>query len=415
MESDHGRRPPPASRAVEREPTPLTPGRRGAGLPPRLKAGLESLSGIAMDDVEVHFGSSSPATIGAEAYARGPLIHLAAGAEHHLPHEAWHVVQQKQGRVPGSGIHRDPGLEAEADEMGARAATLDAAPLAAPLAHRPLAAAAAPLQGMFWSKVGSTYQWRDRDPDDRDVPTQEMRSRDGVPYPVYVPRATHDDRIARCIDVIGNLLGDHPNAAIRPDVDPADLACWNWALTGLTGRGVAPDPVFGFVRMQTPGHALQTAYPTDAAYIDEVPLHEGRDWIRDNAHHLRNVHVAHQTALADPNVPKQAADAAAVRTLASMILTANGFEISVAATPYEVCVQYTIADGVVWDHWWLRVGGYTVETFPEMHGIQIARAEQLKPDRGVLRFHVTTIRPEHVDRIEKTLEDELRFGEHDDG
>ena len=69
------------------------------GLPDTLKAGLENLSGQRMDDVKVHYGSSRPAQLHAHAYAQGTDIHLAPGQEKHLPHEAWHVVQQKQGRV----------------------------------------------------------------------------------------------------------------------------------------------------------------------------------------------------------------------------------------------------------------------------------------------------------------------------
>ncbi|MEL6127089.1 MAG: DUF4157 domain-containing protein, partial [Pseudomonadota bacterium] len=34
------------------------------------------------------------------AYAQGSNIHLGPGQDQHLPHEAWHVVQQRQGRVP---------------------------------------------------------------------------------------------------------------------------------------------------------------------------------------------------------------------------------------------------------------------------------------------------------------------------
>ena len=33
------------------------------------------------------------------AYAQGTDIHIGPGQGTHLPHEAWHVVQQKQGRV----------------------------------------------------------------------------------------------------------------------------------------------------------------------------------------------------------------------------------------------------------------------------------------------------------------------------
>lgn len=69
------------------------------GLPDNLKSGIENLSGYAMDDVKVHYNSDKPAQLQAHAYAQGNHIHLARGQERHLPHEAWHVVQQKQGRV----------------------------------------------------------------------------------------------------------------------------------------------------------------------------------------------------------------------------------------------------------------------------------------------------------------------------
>ena len=69
------------------------------GLPDQLKSGIESLSGIDMSDVRVHRNSSKPAQLQAHAYAQGRDIYLGPGQERHLPHEAWHVVQQAQGRV----------------------------------------------------------------------------------------------------------------------------------------------------------------------------------------------------------------------------------------------------------------------------------------------------------------------------
>lgn len=69
------------------------------GLPDSLKHGIESLSGMSMDNVKVHYNSAKPAQLNAHAYAQGTDIHLAPGQEKHLPHEAWHVVQQAQGRV----------------------------------------------------------------------------------------------------------------------------------------------------------------------------------------------------------------------------------------------------------------------------------------------------------------------------
>ena len=98
------------------------------GLPDNLKSGIENLSGYSMDDVKVHFNSDKPAQLNAHAYAQGTDIHVAPGQEQHLPHEAWHVVQQKQGRVQatmqmkaGVPVNDDAGLENEADVMGTKA------------------------------------------------------------------------------------------------------------------------------------------------------------------------------------------------------------------------------------------------------------------------------------------------------
>lgn len=98
------------------------------GLPDRLKLGVENLSGHSLDDVKVHYNSSKPAQLNAHAYAQGSNIHLAPGQEKHLPHEAWHVVQQKQGRVKptlqlhnGVNINDSQALESEADTMGNKA------------------------------------------------------------------------------------------------------------------------------------------------------------------------------------------------------------------------------------------------------------------------------------------------------
>ncbi|BDD06447.1 eCIS core domain-containing protein [Aureibacter tunicatorum] len=101
------------------------------GLPDNLKSGIENLSGYSMSDVKVHYNSDKPAQLQAHAYAQGTDIHLASGQEKHLPHEAWHVVQQKQGRVKPTkqmkgkvNINDDNGLEKEADIMGAKALSI---------------------------------------------------------------------------------------------------------------------------------------------------------------------------------------------------------------------------------------------------------------------------------------------------
>ncbi len=68
-------------------------------LPDNLMSGIEDLSGYSVDDIKVYYNSDKPAQLQAHAYAQGTDIHIASGQEKHLPHEAWHVIQQKQGRV----------------------------------------------------------------------------------------------------------------------------------------------------------------------------------------------------------------------------------------------------------------------------------------------------------------------------
>ena len=96
-----------------------------SGMQHNLQAGLEKLSGVDLSDVKVHQNSDKPQQVGALAYTQGNDIHIAPGQEKHLPHEGWHAVQQKQGRVKptlqmksGEKVNDDEGLEKEADVIG---------------------------------------------------------------------------------------------------------------------------------------------------------------------------------------------------------------------------------------------------------------------------------------------------------
>lgn len=105
-------------KSIQREEIP-----NNTGLPNNLKEGVENLSGFSMDDVRVHYNSDKPAQLNALAYAQGTDIHVSPGQEKHLPHEAWHIVQQKQGRVQptmqmqGINVNDNEELEKEADKM----------------------------------------------------------------------------------------------------------------------------------------------------------------------------------------------------------------------------------------------------------------------------------------------------------
>lgn len=99
------------------------------GLPESLKSEIESLSGMQqLDHVAVHYNSRKPAQLNAHAYAQGSQIHIAPGQESTLPHEAWHLVQQKQGRV-------SPTFQAPGD-VGTDEEALDRSRVSKPLTNR---------------------------------------------------------------------------------------------------------------------------------------------------------------------------------------------------------------------------------------------------------------------------------------
>ncbi len=91
------------------------------GIPGYLKNHAEKRSGVSLDDVRVHYGSSKPAQVNALAYTRGSHIYIAPGQERHLKHELGHVIQQKTMKVRptrkinGMWINDDEKLERQAD------------------------------------------------------------------------------------------------------------------------------------------------------------------------------------------------------------------------------------------------------------------------------------------------------------
>lgn len=97
------------------------------GMPQNLVDGFSQSTGHDLSDVNVHYNSDKPKDVGALAYAQGNDIHLGAGQEKHLAHEAGHIVQQREGRVKpttevgGMPVNDNKGLESEADSLGDKA------------------------------------------------------------------------------------------------------------------------------------------------------------------------------------------------------------------------------------------------------------------------------------------------------
>jgi hypothetical protein len=112
----------------------LQPSSAGSQLPQPVQQKMEAAFATDFSDVRIHQGPQAK-SIKALAYTQGNHIHFAPGkydpnsqaGQKLLGHELTHVVQQRAGRVPvpqgkGTPINADPALEAEADELGAKAA-----------------------------------------------------------------------------------------------------------------------------------------------------------------------------------------------------------------------------------------------------------------------------------------------------
>lgn len=105
------------------------------GLPNKLKSKMEGTFGHSLNNIRINTNSALPAKVGAIATTQGNRIDFAPG--HYNPHtsqgqklighEAWHTVQQAQGRVKptlqmktGYLVNDSAALEKEADVMGER-------------------------------------------------------------------------------------------------------------------------------------------------------------------------------------------------------------------------------------------------------------------------------------------------------
>ncbi len=70
-----------------------------ASLPSHLRVGLESISGMDLSGVRVHYNSTKPTQVKASAYTHCQDIHLSPGQEKHLPHEGWHGASRIDRRL----------------------------------------------------------------------------------------------------------------------------------------------------------------------------------------------------------------------------------------------------------------------------------------------------------------------------
>jgi hypothetical protein len=389
---------------------------RAAGMPAELKRGVEGLSGQSMGDVTVYYDSPRPARLHAHAYTQGTDIHVGPGQERYLAHEAWHVVQQKQGRVaptlrsPAGPMNTDTALEREADTMGARAAS---GPRGAAAALRPALAAEPVIQGHFYEK---TYAGA--------VAFKEGDAGDDMVY----SGASHDDNVHGELRVyykktewmqrlLDEVLEQEDTYIEGTDEGNENRACFNWALFGFDDADdelVWPEFVYQYFRQPQANHTTQ--------WINaNVPADKGRQWMLDNKADLDGIVTSWSAYDYSDDMNATENNLGASKAIFAKIIAANGFEISENPTPYEICMHYTVEDGVTFEHVWLRVNGHVIETFPYTPERQNERGETI-PEKGikdiglgggeqshdgmsVMRFYVTSLKSVQVDHIIRALND----------
>ncbi|MGH1337764.1 MAG: DUF4157 domain-containing protein [Aureispira sp.] len=145
------------------------------GIPDNLKAAMEYLYGISLQEVRVHYNSDKPIEMGAYAYAEGLNIYIAPGQEKYLAHELGHVVQQLKGEVKetvqfkkGVAGNDEGGLERKADKDGKEALKLAKVPDLLPqkeLEHRGTAQEIiqrAAIKTNYGTFNDDTYNWTDK-------------------------------------------------------------------------------------------------------------------------------------------------------------------------------------------------------------------------------------------------------------
>lgn len=135
-----------------------------------LRSRIEQHLGYDLSGVELR-ESTDAANIGAEAFAKGNVVHFAPGqfdqhsekGQHLIAHELSHVVQQAKGGVhadvEGFNVNSSAALEGAADHAGDSFVSGGHAPLSAPLSSLPsMNADAAPIQGSFFGKIKNFFK-----------------------------------------------------------------------------------------------------------------------------------------------------------------------------------------------------------------------------------------------------------------
>ena len=187
-------------------------------------------------------------------------------------------------------------------------------------------------------------------------------------------------------------------------------ACWNWALTAFGPTAATPAEIFTWLHQPLAAAGPDPNMPAALAAITGATFVAARNTLIV----VKAAMHANRLATLDPGFNPNWATVPGLVTLAGQLnrqiyealVTLHGMTVTPGA-PTAIAIEYLIADGVSWEHWWTEFGTTVVETFPtqvfEMNATALRQVQRMAPAQAalydVVRIPVNRLLQAHYDRI----------------
>jgi hypothetical protein len=165
-----------------------------------------------------------------------------------------------------------------------------------------------------------------------------------------------------------------------------DIACWNWALTGIVEQEtmVKPDTLYSYVAADTMYAKMggERQGVTAEFFFDFMVQTNAREkgWLGQRVNKSAIEKIRNNWNSSDQKAHAISETAKATSELACQ---ANGLTVVERDTPYKIGLYLkketkagTKIDLPSFDHWWILIEGVTFELFPTLDDIQAARNPQ---------------------------------------
>lgn len=192
-------------------------------------------------------------------------------------------------------------------------------------------------------------------------------------------------------------------------------ACWNWALYGAVDPAPHVADLFAYIN-RDPNHDLQQRLRQDA----ETSLATSPSWASFRSDPRFKRSLDGMRASYDNFHDDEPTRNSMREAVFDLAIQSAGFTISETKTPYLIAM-FEPNDTVMFDHWWLEIGGTVIETvtgqdlyfyssqylqgwlsFPTNRFAQRSKITNSKPERVSGRY-VTSLQNSQADFLKKIL------------